>query len=74
MARAPRVDVGGLAYHVINRANGRLAIFTDDFYYKDFEYLLNEAREHLSYKKVSLTDTDNRWRPSLSRTLQIVPR
>ena len=29
MARAPRVDVGDLAYHVINRANGRLQIFNN---------------------------------------------
>ncbi len=61
MARAARVDVGGLVYHVINRANGRLKIFTEDFYYKDFEYLLNEARELYSTQILAYVLMPNHW-------------
>jgi len=44
MARQPRIDVGDQVYHVINRANGRFAIFEENWMYQDFEYLLNEMR------------------------------
>lgn len=45
MARLPRVDVGGEAYHVINRANARLPIFFKEEDYILFENILEEAKE-----------------------------
>ena len=52
MARAPRVDVGDLAYHVINRANGRLKIFNSARDYQHFETLLRQAKERHDQRKV----------------------
>ncbi|WP_432797545.1 transposase [Poriferisphaera sp. WC338] len=43
MGRAKRVDVGGYAYHVINRGNGRMTIFDDEGDYDAFERVLDEA-------------------------------
>jgi putative transposase len=43
MSRPPRVAQGGLVYHTLNRANARLAIFTDDGDYEAFERALAEA-------------------------------
>jgi len=31
MPRAPRVAVGGITYHVLNRANARLTLFGQDY-------------------------------------------
>lgn len=47
MGRSLRAAVGGLIYHVINRANGRMKIFRKDKDYEAFESILMEAkREH----------------------------
>ena len=48
MGRPTRIDVGGYAYHVLNRANGRRIIFKkrDDF--AAFERVLGEAVERSS--------------------------
>ncbi len=43
MARPPRVDVAGYAYHVLNRANSRSDIFLHDGDYAAFEQILEEA-------------------------------
>jgi putative transposase len=43
MGRPPRVAEGGLVDHTLNRANARLAIFTDDGDYEAFERVLAEA-------------------------------
>jgi len=45
MGRAPRVDVGGEIYHVINRANARLQIFFKETDYQLFESILNDGAE-----------------------------
>lgn len=47
MGRARRVDAGGLAYHVLNRGNGRMTIFEDDEDYAAFERVLAEAVERV---------------------------
>ena len=44
MPRNARVDVGEEIYHVINRANGRLQIFSKDEDYKLFEQILLETK------------------------------
>ena len=41
----PRVSAGGEVYHVINRSNGRVAIFENDTDYRHFESLLEEGKE-----------------------------
>ncbi len=43
MSRPPRRAEGGLIYHVLNRANARLAIFGDDGDYDAFDRVLAEA-------------------------------
>ena len=43
MSRPPRAAEGGLIYHVLNRANARLAIFDDDGDYDAFLRVLAEA-------------------------------
>ena len=44
MPRAPRTDVGGLVYHVLNRANARAPLFDDEIDYCRFTELLAEER------------------------------
>src|SRR3989338_9451987 len=47
MGRSPRVDVGGYAYHILNRANARLPIFFKEKDYVLFEEILREGvRKH----------------------------
>lgn len=43
MGRAKRAAEGGLIYHVLNRANGRMKIFDDAVDYEAFERILSEA-------------------------------
>tara|TARA_R110002049_G_scaffold4601_1_gene31655 strand:+ start:39566 stop:39748 length:183 start_codon:yes stop_codon:yes gene_type:complete len=43
MGRAPRVDVAGHLYHVINRANRRATVFEKDGDYEAFQSILTEA-------------------------------
>ncbi len=43
MPRAPRVDVGGYCYHVLNRANARFRMFRKDGDFAAFERVLAEA-------------------------------
>ncbi len=47
MGRPHRVALGGYAYHVLNRANGRLPLFQKDGDYAAFERVLAEALEHV---------------------------
>src|SRR5258708_320146 len=47
MGRPHRIALGGYAYHVLNRANGRLPIFQKDDDYAAFERILGEALEHV---------------------------
>lgn len=45
MARPPRVDVGGYAYHVLNRTAGHWRMFNKDGDFEAFERVLEEAVE-----------------------------
>ncbi len=45
MPRRPRVDSGGLAYHVLNRGVGRMRLFEDEADYAAFERVLAQALE-----------------------------
>jgi REP element-mobilizing transposase RayT len=46
-----RVAVGGIPYHVINRANGRAEIFSSEQDYAHFEALLLEGVELTGIKR-----------------------
>lgn len=61
MGRAPRIDVGDLVYHVINRANARATIFHNDADYRDFEYLLSEIKEEHGMRILAYTIMPNHW-------------
>ena len=43
MARRWRIDRGGVAYHVLNRRVGRLALFKKEEDYTAFEKVLTQA-------------------------------
>ncbi len=43
MGRPKRAANGGLVYHVLNRANARMAIFEDPEDYEAFEGILEDA-------------------------------
>ena len=47
MGRPYRAALGGYVYHLLNRANGRSAIFRRDADYAAFERILGEALEHV---------------------------
>ena len=61
MARPPRIDIGNLVYHVINRANGRLTIFEEEWMYRDFEYLLAEMKEQYGMRILAYVLMPNHW-------------
>ena len=68
MGRVARVDVADQVYHVINRAVGRLQIFTADQDYKLFEDLLLEAQDLTDMRILAHTLMPNHWH------LQLYPR
>ena len=61
MGRGPRIDVGDIPYHVINRANGRSRIFFEDADYVNFEYLLDEIRETYAMRILAYHLMPNHW-------------
>jgi len=61
MARRPRIDVGDCVYHVLNRANGRAAMFHSGYDYKDFEYLLSEVKETYGMRILAYALMPNHW-------------
>ena len=52
MSRAPRTDVGGLVYHVLNRANSRAPLFDDAADYRRFTALLAKERAAVGMRKL----------------------
>ncbi len=61
MPRNARIDVGGEVYHVINRANGRMEIFSEPEDYELFEKLLLETKELLGMRILAYTLMPNHW-------------
>ena len=53
MGRQLRTAFGSLAYHVLNRSNGRMRIFEDDSDYKAFEQVMIQACEHVPMRILS---------------------
>ena len=44
MGRARRVDVGGMIYHVLNRANFRPRLFRETAHYEDFRDIVEVSQ------------------------------
>lgn len=61
MPRLPRVDVGNIVYHVLNRANARQRIFSTKLDYQAFERLLIEAQRRVSMRILAYCVMPNHW-------------
>ena len=61
MARPLRIAAGGIIYHVHNRGNGQMRIFTQDSDYDAFEQLLSEAQEHIRMRVLAYCLMPNHW-------------
>src|SRR5712692_566502 len=61
MPRAPRAAIGGLVYHVLNRANARLQLFAQDRDYQAFERVLTEAYERVGMRLLAYCVMPNHW-------------
>ncbi len=61
VARPPRIDMGGVVYHVLNRANARVAIFQNDADYAAFERIMGEAKRQVPVELFSYSVMPNHW-------------
>ena len=61
MGRPHRADDGGLIYHVLNRANGRMRIFEKDADFEAFEQVLEEAVERSRTRLLAYCVMPNHW-------------
>ena len=61
MPRRARSIIGGYAYHVLNRANGRLRLFKKEADFAAFEAILQEAAERVPLRILAYTIMSNHW-------------
>jgi putative transposase len=61
MGRAPRVDIAGLMYHVINRSNGRVELFNTDGDYQSIENSIVEAHDEYAVNIYAYCIMPNHW-------------
>jgi hypothetical protein len=61
MPRCARISTGGLAYHILNRRVGRLALFDKPADYMAFEKILNEAHERTGIRIATYCLMPNDW-------------
>ena len=61
MPRAPRIAVGGVVYHVLNRANGRAQIFKRPGDYAAFEKIMAEALDRIPMRILAYCLMPNHW-------------
>jgi putative transposase len=61
MPRIKRITKGGIAYHVLNRANGRLGIFKKDLDFVAFENILAEGIELFGMRLCGYCIMSNHW-------------
>ena len=61
MGRSKRIDKGGLVYHVINRANGRLRIFRKKADFEAFERILAQGIERFNMRLCGYCIMGNHW-------------
>ncbi len=61
MARNARQSLGGIIYHVLNRAHSRVTLFTTSQDYEAFEKVLVEAYERLPIRILAYCLMPNHW-------------
>jgi putative transposase len=61
MGRPLRAALGGLVYHVLNRANGRLTLFEKDEDYEAFERVLAQAVQRVDMRLLAYCLMPNHW-------------
>ena len=61
MGRPLRTTAGGLAYHVLNRANARMQIFDTEKDYDAFEGILDEAVRRVKMRLLAYCVMPNHW-------------
>ena len=61
MPRQARQAPGGIVYHVLNRANGRLRLFKKDDDFLAFEQVLLEAHERVPIRILTWCLMNNHW-------------
>src|SRR5579872_6985427 len=61
MGRARRVDVGGMIYHVLNRANFRSRLFRQTRQYEDFLGILEESLKFVPMRILAYCLMPNHW-------------
>ena len=61
MSRSLRKSVGGIVYHVMNRANARMVIFKKRGDYEAFENVLFEAHERMAMRMLGYCLMNNHW-------------
>jgi len=61
MPRRARNIVEGLAYHVLNRANGRVRLFKKDADFAAFDELIAEAQERVPLRILGYVVMPNHW-------------
>ena len=61
MGRTKRQCAGGIAYHVLNRANGKLRIFKKRADYEAFELILSQALERVPMRLCGYCVMGNHW-------------
>ena len=66
MARAPRLVVDNIIYHILNRANGREVIFREEKDYELFEKILFKGKEKYTIDIYTFCIMPNHWHFDLS--------
>ncbi|MBI4253163.1 transposase [Candidatus Uhrbacteria bacterium] len=61
MPRTIRSDIADMSYHVINRANARVQIFSTQQEFRQFEDALSEAREKTGMRIYAYVIMPNHW-------------
>ena len=61
MGRPLRTTRGGLAYHVLNRANARMRLFEDDGDYAAFERVIAQACQRVPMRILAYCLMPNHW-------------
>jgi putative transposase len=61
MPRTARLAPGGIVYHVLNRANGRLRLFKKPDDFLAFEQILLQARERVPIRILDWCVMSNHW-------------
>lgn len=61
MPRSPRIAPGGMVFHTLNRANGRVPIFAEPSDYLAFERVVVSASEHVPMRILAYCLMPNHW-------------